>query len=413
MILGGHVVGLTGGALNASQIIQMEKEHYLHVFDRRSIVVVRGEGAYLFDSEGRRYLDFWAGIAVNAVGYGQPRVVKAICEQAQNLIHSSNTYYTPARSRLAAKLAEMSGGYASFFVNSGAEADETAIKLARKYMRTKTGDRDRYVIIVFQDNFLGRTLACMAGGGVPQHEVDFGPLPEGFTHVPLNDVAALQAAVTNRTCAIMVEALQGQYAGMRMISPELAVAINDIQTSEGILVIADEVQCGMGRSGRFFAFQHFGLDPDIITSAKALGGGVPIGATLAKPYLMDTLGPLDHGTTFGGNPLACASALATLEVIEELGLVGRVGDYFASRLREVKERHPLVDEVKGSGLMLGMSLKENRVRELMKEGADGFLLFGSAKKHIARFLPPLIITESEVDEAVAALDQALTALESV
>lgn len=407
-------MGANGNTLSTSQIIQMEEEHYLHVFDRRPIAVVRGAGAYLFDSEGRQYLDFWAGIAVNAVGYGQPQVVKAICEQAQNLIHSSNTYYTPLRSRLAAKLADMSGGYASFFVNSGAEADETAIKLARKYMRSRTGDHNRYEIIVFQDNFLGRTLACMAGGGVPQHEVDFGPLPAGFTHVPLNDVTTLQAAVTNRTCAIVVETLQGQYAGMRMISPELAAAITDIQASEGILVIADEVQCGMGRSGKFFAFQHFGLDPDIITSAKALGGGVPIGATLAKPYLMDTLGPLDHGTTFGGSPLACASALATLEVIEDLGLVeqaGRIGNYFASRLRVVKERHPLVDEVEGLGLMLGMSLKEDRVHELMKESADRFLLFGKAKKHIARFLPPLIVTESEVDQAVAVIDQALGALE--
>ncbi len=407
-------MGVVENSLTTAQIIEMEDAHYLHVFNRRPIVVVRGEGAYLFDSEGRQYLDFWAGIAVNAVGYGHPRVVEAICEQARDLIHASNTYYTPARSRLAAKLAAMSGGYASFFVNSGAEANETAFKLARKFMRTTTGDPDRYEVILFEGSFLGRTLACMAGGGVAQHEVDFGPLPGGFKRVPLNDVAALQAAVTGRTCAIMVETVQGQYGGMRTISPELADAINDIQASQAILVIADEVQCGLGRSGRFFAFQHFGLDPDIITLAKALGGGVPIGAALAKPHLVDTLGPLDHGTTFGGSPLACASALATLEVISELGLVeqvDRVGAYFAGRLKELAKRHPLVDEVNGLGLMLGMRLNANRVGELLQRGADRFLLFGSAKQDTARFLPPLIVTESEVDEAIAALDHALADLE--
>src|SRR6266568_1297266 len=307
--------------MNSQQWIAKADKYIMKTYGRYPLVPVRGEGCRLWDADGREYLDFLAGIAVNNLGHCHPRVVEALQQQAAELIHCSNLYQIPRQIELAELLCENSFADKAFFCNSGAEANEAAIKLACKYSRDTFGP-ERYGIITATDSFHGRTMATVSATGQEKVQRFFDPLLHGFSHVPFNDIAALEAAVTPTTCAVMLEPIQGE-GGVNMPSPGYFEAVREICDRHGLLLIFDEVQVGMGRTGKLFAYEHFGVTPDIMTLAKALAGGAPIGCMLAREELAPAFSPGTHGSTFGGNPLVCAAAVAALKAIEEEGLLNR------------------------------------------------------------------------------------------
>ncbi len=393
--------------MNSAEIIEAGDRWVMKTYGRIPLALVRGEGARVWDADGREYLDFVSGLAVNSLGHCHPAVVRAIAEQAGTLMHVSNLYYIEPQVRLAALLAQNSCGDKVFFCNSGAEANEAAIKLARKYAKV-SGSPDRYEIITALKSFHGRTLATITATGQAKYQQGFEPLPAGFRYVPLNDPAALREAVGPNTCAVMLEPIQGE-GGINEADPAYLDEVKRLCSEKGLLLIFDEVQCGLGRTGKFLAHQHYGVEPDIITLAKALGGGFPIGAMVAREEVAAAFAPGDHASTFGGNPLACAAGLAAVDQLVNHGVTGnaaRVGAYFKEKLLEMKGRFPVISDVRGKGLMLGMELSADG-REMVNGCQQKGLLINCVNNNVIRFLPPLIISRADVDRAVGIISQVI------
>ena len=393
--------------MNTKEIMDLGDQYLMRNVGRIPLAPVKGEGAWLWDADGREYLDFVSGIAVNSLGHCHPAVVDAICRQAGTLIHCSNLYYIEQQARLARLLVENSALDKAFFCNSGAEANEAAIKLARKYAKLKEG-AEKFEIITALHSFHGRTLATVTATGQPKYHKGFEPLPEGFKYVPFNDLAALEKAVGPATCAVLLEPVQGE-GGVNVASRHYLEGVQMLCREHGALLIFDEVQTGLGRTGRFLAYQHFGVEPDILTLAKALGGGFPIGAMLAKEDIAGAFQPGDHASTFGGNPLACAAALAAMEEMLLGGVVenaASTGAYLYEKLKGLGGKYPFVKEVRGLGLLLGMEL--NREGKDIVDGClEQGLLINCVNNNVLRFIPPLTITPDDVDSAVAILDQVM------
>jgi acetylornithine/N-succinyldiaminopimelate aminotransferase len=393
--------------MNKQDVIQVVDEYYMPVFARYNIVLSHGEGPYVYDNEGKEYLDFLAGIAVNVLGHAHPKLVAAIAEQAGKMIHCSNLYYTGVQANLVKKLAALSGLDKVFIANSGAEANEGAIKLARKY--AKSIDPQKVEIITAHHCFHGRTLATLTATAQPKYQEGYEPLPGGFRYVPYNDIEALEAIVSDKTCAILLEPIQGE-GGINMPDETYLQQVRQLCDTKGVLLILDEIQSGMGRTGTMFAYQQYGIVPDIVTVAKGLGGGVPIGAFIASDKVSLAFHSGDHGSTFGGNPLACAAANAVLEVIKEEALLENameVGKYFKEGLLVLQAKYPkLISEVRGKGLMLGVQLTVAG-RDIANSCLENGVIINCTAIHVLRFVPPLNITRVHVDKVLAVLDGVL------
>lgn len=391
---------------------QLDAAHAFQNYGARlPYAFVRGQGARLWDDAGREYLDFLGGIAVVVMGHNHPRVTEAIAHQASQILHTSNFFYIEPQVQLAAKLAEMSGGMRAFFCNSGAEANEAAIKIARRaaYDRGETG---RNEIVTLWKSFHGRTLGALAATGQPKYQEGFGPMPAGFRHVHLNDIEDLRAAVSDKTAAVMFETIMGE-SGVLPLDEAFVRAAREICDENGALLILDEVQCGMGRTGQFFAHSWYDVQADMIPLAKGLANGVPIGAVLARDSVAKALTPGSHGTTFGGNFLASAAALATLQAMEDENAIenaAQVGAYFRKKLSDWGQQTGLAQSARGRGLMLGLEINRPIARDLMLKSLENGLVLNAVGDSILRFLPPLIISESDVDEAMEKLNASYAAL---
>ncbi len=387
-----------------------DSEHYLmHTYNRFPVVLRKGRGMRVWGADGKEYLDFLGGIAVNVLGHCHPKVVVAIQKQAQRLIHVSNFYHIEPQIKLAKLLVTNSFADKVFFCNSGAEANEAAIKLARKYAKEHF-EYDRYEIITALKSFHGRTIAALTATGQSKLQKGFEPLVPGFRHVPFNDVHALEAAITGKTCAVLLEPIQGE-GGVNVPSDDYLMKVRELCDRHGLLLILDEVQTGMGRTGKLFAYEHYNIIPDIMTLAKGLGGGVPIGALLASDKVAAVFKPGSHASTFGGNPLACAAAIATLEAILEDGFVmehcNRMGEYFRGRLMQLKESLDQIVDVRGKGLFIGAELTRDGM-PIVKACLDrGILINCTGGGNVLRFTPPLIVEEKEIDVLVELLDELL------
>lgn len=385
---------------------EVESKLYMPVFRRTPLVIVRGEGSRVWDEEGRQYLDLVAGWAVNSLGHCHPAVVNALREQAGKLIQTSNQYYTIPQLELAQLLIANSALDRVFFSNSGAEANEGAIKLARKWGRKQLNGA--YEVISTVRSFHGRTLAMVAATGKPAYQKDFVPLPAGFVNVPFNDMEAIAQSTTEKTCAVMVEPIQGE-GGVNVPSEQYMRDLRTFCTEKKLLLILDEVQTGIGRTGTLWGYQQFGIEPDVMTVAKGLGSGVPIGAFLCKEEFA-VFDPGDHGSTFGGNPLACAAGVAVMKYVVEHdlpGQVARVGAHLMERLNAMKARRQDLVEVRGRGLLVAIELSEEKAPEVLKRCLDKGLLLNSVSPSIIRLMPALTITKAELDEALGILEGAL------
>jgi len=377
---------------------------------RQPMALVKGEGAYVWDADGNRYLDFVSGIAVNNLGHCHPEVVEACCEQIGKLMHCSNLYWNEPQVELAQLLIENSHFDRVFFCNSGAEANEGAFKLARRYFQVVKGSR-RYKIVTMYKSFHGRTLATAAATGQEKVHTGFDPLPPGFVHVPFNDVQVLEKAVDDETCAVMLEPVQGE-GGVYAAEAGYLKEVERICREKGILLMLDEIQCGMGRTGNLFAYEHYGIKPHVVTLAKALGGGLPLGAVLAVEEVSEALGPGSHGSTFGGNPVSCAAGAAVMAALLENGLINnatQMGSYLFEKLEGLKRKYGFIMDIRGLGLLLGMelSIDGGKIVDLCREKG---LLINCASQKVLRFLPPLNITREHVDEAVEILDKVMGSL---
>jgi acetylornithine/N-succinyldiaminopimelate aminotransferase len=383
----------------------LSEQYIANTYARYPILLVRGKGTRVWDLEGEEYLDFVSGLAVCNLGHCHPKVVKAIQDQAEKLIHVSNFYYIEPQIQLASLLCKHSFADKVFFCNSGAEANEGAMKLARKYAKEKIS-KDRHEIITMERSFHGRTLATLTATGQEKFHKGYEPLMPGFKYVPFNDIRAVKNAMDSKTCALMLEPIQGE-GGVNCPSEGYLKALREICDEKGLLLIFDEVQVGMGRTGKLFAYEHDGVEPDMLTLAKSLAGGVPIGALIIKKGIADSFKPGDHASTFGGNPLATAAGVAALTAILEEGMLEncqKMGDYFLSQLEEIKGKFPFVKEVRGKGLILGMELKidgSSIVNEMLKKK----ILINCTMGNVLRFLPPLIVTKEEIDRVVKTLEE--------
>lgn len=393
--------------LTNEEIFAKDKSDYLPVFARYNIVLDHGDGPYVYDTKGKKYIDFLAGIAVNVVGHNYKPLVDAVSQQASKMIHCSNLYYTEVQVEAAEKLKKLSGMDKVFFGNSGAEANEGAIKLARKYATNI--DPEKIQIISALHSFHGRTLATLTATGQDHYHHGFGPLPAGFDYVPYNDIQALEAKMSDKTCAVMLEAIQGE-GGVHVPDPDYLPKVRALCDKYNAVLIFDEVQCGMGRTGTFFGCQQFGVKPDIVTLAKGLAGGVPIGAFMATDKVANAFHAGDHGSTFGGNPLACAAACIVLDALIDGNLMENakeIGAYLQSKFEEYKAKYPnLIKEVRGRGLILGMELTRPG-REIANECLDYGAIINCTAGNVLRFVPPLNITKAHVDELISVLDKVL------
>lgn len=393
--------------MQAKEIMELDQQYYMNTFARLPIVLSHGKGMKVWDVAGNEYLDFLAGIAVNVLGHNHAGLVEAISQQAAKLIHISNLFYSEPQAKLAQKLVGLFGGGARVFMaNSGAEANEGALKLARKYAAEQ--GKGKFEIITTMHSFHGRTLATLTATGQPKYQEGYEPLPGGFKYAPYNDLAAIKAMVTDKTCAIMVEPIQGE-SGVHVGTQEYLQGLRALCDQEGMLLIFDEIQTGIGRTGKMFAFEHYNIKPDIMTLAKGLAGGMPIGAVIAREYAAAAFKPGDHGSTFGGNPLACAAALATIEAIEQENLLDNAlhtGAYFQEKLRALQNKHAMISEIRGRGLILGAQLKcpgRPMVEAALKQGA----IINCAGGDVLRFVPPLIVSRQDVDALMEILHKVL------
>jgi len=392
--------------MNTLEMKELSEKFMINTYHERPIALVRGFGTTVWDAEGNEYLDFFAGIAVNGLGHCHPAVVEAIRNQAATLMHVSNLYYTEPQATLAQRLTETGFADKWFFCNSGAEANEAAIKLVRKYWNEKGASRPQ--IVAMENSFHGRTMTTLSATGQKKHQRGFAPLIPGFVHVPFNDIDALSAAVTKETGAVMIEPVQGE-GGVVPADKEYLRTVRSLCDDRSVLLVFDEVQTGLGRTGKMFAYQHYGVEPDIITLAKALGGGIPMGAMGSRDAITMALGPGSHASTFGGNPVAAASANAVMEILTEPAFLARVeaaGQRLFDGVNALAGRHSCVVDVRGLGLMMGIELDcpvAPIVAEFLKQG----IIVGPAGANVLRFLPPLVVTDEEIDRVVTVLDRIL------
>jgi acetylornithine/N-succinyldiaminopimelate aminotransferase len=390
-------------------VVARETRHVLQTYRRQPVTLVRGQGVRLLDADGREYYDLLSGIGVAALGHAHPALARAIADQAQTLIHTSNLFYHPLQGELAERLAALSGLPRAFFCNSGAEAVEACLKFARRYWFTKGEPRREFIAL--DESFHGRTFGALSVTSDEHYRAPFEPLLPSVKFVATNDPAALAAAVSTSTAAIIAEPVLGE-GGIRPLTPAFAAAITEACAKTGALFIADEVQSGLGRTGHGFYFQALGLTPHLVAVGKALGSGVPIGAALVSQQVADAISFGDHGSTYGGNLLACRAALCVMTELVEGGLIGhinRVGPHFEQRLKAIAAKHPIVKEIRGAGLMWGLELSRDAAPVVPAGLAHGVIVNRTAET-VVRLLPPLVITEAEIDEALGRLDAALGAV---
>lgn len=394
--------------MDTKTIIETAEEKLIHTYNRYQIVLDRGDGVRLYDTDGKEYLDFGAGIAVFALGYNNREYNDALKAQIDKLIHTSNYFYNEPSVLAAKAVTAASGMDRVFFTNSGTEAVEGAIKLAKKYAYLKDGSTD-HEIIAMEHSFHGRSMGALAVTGNRHYQEAFGPMIPGIKFAKYNNLESVKELVNDKTCAIIFETVQGE-GGVYPAEPEFIEGVRKLCDERGILLILDEIQCGMGRTGSMFAYQQYGVKPDIVTVAKALGCGVPVGAFLASEDVAKALVPGDHGTTYGGNPLACAAAVKVFELFDKLGVlenVRRTGAYLTERLEELVNKYDIVKERRGVGLIQGIELTVSPKEVIAKALEKGLILF-SAGTNVIRFVPPLVITESDVDEMIEKLGEALS-----
>jgi len=397
--------------MNTEQVKKLYEEYVINTYGERALFIVRGEGTRVWDAEGREYLDLLTGIAVNLLGHCHPRIVEAVCQQAKNLIHASNLYYMKPQIELAQRLSQLSFGGKVFFCNSGAEANEAAIKLARRYAQ-ELRQEDRYKIIAMKNSFHGRTYAAMTATGQEKYHKGYAPLLPGFEYAQFNDIGSVEALMDDKVCAVIVEPIQGE-GGDIVSTKEFLQGLRSLCDECGALLIFDEVQCGIARTGRMFAYEHYGVVPDILTLAKPIGGGLPLGVMIARADVAEAFTPGSHASTFGGNPVACAAGVALLDVIEEENLVERaehLGGYLKNLLSDLASRNTFVKEVRGLGLMVGVEVEKNGKEVVALCQKKGVLLNCTANNFI-RFLPPLIVSEEELEHGVRVLEEALVEAE--
>ena len=382
------------------------KENIMPTYTKVPLVFVKGKGSYLWDIQGKKYLDFFPGWGVGNLGHCHPKVMQAVREQISKLIFIPNNYYHLAQAKLAKEIVYWTYPAKVFFCNSGAEANEAAIKFSRKF-----GKNTRYEIITFENSFHGRTLACLAATGQEKYRQGFSPLPEGFKIVGFNDLEQVRKAITDKTVAIMLELIQGE-GGINIADKDFVLGLRKICAEKNLLLIVDEVQTGIGRTGKLFCYQHYGITPDILTLAKALGGGLPMGAMVVRKEISDTLGPGMHASTFGGGPVICKASLAVLRAIQKEKLLNHaqlMGEYLFLKLNALKDKYPVIKEVRGLGLMAGLELNiEGKaiVEKCMGEG----LLINCTHEKVLRLMPALNITKKEIDKALGILEEALKGL---
>jgi acetylornithine/N-succinyldiaminopimelate aminotransferase len=383
------------------------KRLLMNTYARFPLLLSRGEGCRVFDDKGRPYLDFVAGIAVNNLGHCHPQVVAAIREQAGRLIHVSNLYHVDRQLELARQLVERTFPGKLFFCNSGAEANEAAIKLARRFARERRGP-ERFEIVTLEGSFHGRTLATLTATGQDKYQKGFEPLVPGFSYAPFDDLSALEKMVSDRTAAILIEPIQGE-SGVRVPKGGYLAEVRRLCDEREVLLMFDEVQTGMGRTGKFFAYEWEGIRPDIVTMAKGLGGGFPIGAAMATQEVAEAFTPGSHASTFGGNPLACAAAIASVGLLsspETLSHCIKMGEYLTDRLLELQNRRPVIREVRGKGLMIGVELAIEALPIVERALTEGLLL-NRPTERVLRLVPPLIVTAGEIDEMLSILERVL------
>jgi len=393
--------------MKTQQLIEDEKKYLIQTYQRPAMILDRGEGIKVWDLEGREYYDFIGGIAVNSLGYSHPKIVEAISQQAAKLIHCSNLFYNAPQIRLAKELVKISDGDRVFFANSGAEVNEAALKLAVKYFKEQ--NKEKYKVIYMKNSFHGRTIATLAATGKYKYQQDYLPLLPAFKQANFNDLASVEEAYEEKVAAVIVEPVQGE-GGIHITTADFLEGLRDFCDKKDLLLIFDEIQCGLGRTGKMFAYQHYKVKPDILTLAKPLGGGLPLGALIAKEEVASVFKPGDHGTTFGGNPVACAAALAFLEVLQQNNLVAegaRKGDYFREKLEALRLKYPdLISEVRVIGLMVGLEVVKDGPKIVQKMWEEGILINCTAEK-VLRFLPPLIVKEQEIDLFISCLDKVM------
>jgi acetylornithine/N-succinyldiaminopimelate aminotransferase len=387
----------------------LEARRYMKTFNRLPVVLVRGQGCKVWDESGKEYLDLVAGIAVNALGHAHPDLVKAIADQAGQLIHTSNLYYTTPQLELGELIAENTVGERVFYVNSGAEANETVIKLAQKYGKKHLNGAGE--IVTMTGSFHGRTMATVAATGQEKFAKPYAAMPPGFRTVPFNDGDALRQAVGSTTCAVLLEVVQGE-SGVNIADPAFVAEARRLCDQTGALLIFDEIQTGIGRTGKFMGYQHYGVEPDVFSLAKGLGGGVPIGAGVARERF-SVLEPGDHGSTFGGNPLACAAGVATIRTILRDKLVENAaeqGERFVERLTALKAKNSQIADVRGKGLMVAFDTAEEVAPKIVTEALTRGLILNATGPTTVRMVPPLIISAAEVDQSVEIIADALSAV---
>lgn len=390
-------------------VVARETQFVLQTYKRNPVTLVRGQGVRVFDADGREYFDLLSGIGVTALGHAHPALARVIAEQAQTLIHTSNLFYHPYQGQVAERLANMSGMPRTFFCNSGTEAVEACLKFARRYWFTKGEPRAEFIAL--DESFHGRTFGSLSVTSDPHYRDPFEPLLPTVTFVKTNDPDALLAAVSNKTCAIIAESILGE-GGIKPLTPAFAAAIKQACAKTGALHIADEIQCGLGRTGKPFYYQALGLQPDLVSVGKALGGGVPVGAALISQKVADAIKYGDHGTTYGGNLLACRAALCVLEELTDRGVIAnvvKVGAHFEQKLRAIAAKYSFVKDIRGQGLMWGLDLARDAT-PVVGAGLERGVIVNRTADTVIRLLPPLIITEAESDEALGRLDAALAAV---
>jgi len=389
-------------------LVDRAQAHLLNTYGERNLALVRGKGAHVWDAEGREYLDFFAGIAVTNLGHAHPAVTKAITDQAVRLVHCSNLYLIENQIELARLLSENTFADKWFFCNSGAEANEAAIKIARRYWAQQGTPKPN--IVTMENSFHGRTMATVSATAQPKYHAGFEPMLEGFLYVPFDDIAALDRALTDSVGAVLLEPVQGE-GGVRCPGESYLAEVRRLCDERGVLLMLDEVQCGMGRTGRLFAHEHAGITPDVMTISKALGNGVPVGAMGCTDRVASGFEAGAHGSTFGGNPLSTAAALATLSTLLESGLIedtARKGAYCMAGLDALRGKHPSIVDVRGAGLMIGVEL-DAPIGGLLTRMRNAGVICGPAGPNVVRFLPPLIVSRGDIDRVIHAFDEALRA----
>lgn len=400
-------MGTENYQLTPEEIQSLEEKYLFSTYKRAELFCSHGSGAYVYDLSGKRYLDFLAGISVNSLGYNHPRLARILVEQGQRLIHCSNLFYNPFQGLLAKRLVEISGMSKVFFTNSGTEAIEASLKIARAYGHAG-GRKDKSLILTLKNSFHGRTLGALSITSQEQYQAPFRPLIPDVEIVEEFTPAALEKAFSDRVCALVVEPVQGE-GGVVPLPVDFVRAARELCDRYDALLIADEIQCGMGRTGKYFAFEHYGVKPDVITLAKSLAAGYPLGAMLGSARVAESLKPGDHGTTFGGGPLACRLALEVLDVIEQDGLIGKVkdlGQYLTEGIKRISSRHTWIGEIRGMGLMIGVQIGSQAktvVNRLLERG----IITNAAHETVLRLLPPFVISRDNIDEFLSALDVVL------